>query len=329
MKRLLEDLYAQKILSREEAKATLRAISEERYNPMQVAAFLSVFRYRGIAVHELMGFRDALLELCIHIDLSDFDTIDLCGTGGDGKDTFNISTVSSFVTAGAGIPVAKHGNYAVSSTCGSSDVMQYLGVEFTGSQDVLKRKLERSGICFLHAPLFHPAMKEVAPIRKALGVKTFFNMLGPMVNPSRPERQLVGVFSNELMRLYQHIYQESTVSYAIVHDQAGYDEVSLTDRVKVLTPIEERILTPNDFGEERIKAESINGAASVAEAAEIFMKILNNAGSAEQKAVVVSNSALAIRCAYPERSVLDCKTMALDSLESGEAKKVFLKHLEA
>ena len=209
MKQLLNRLINHESITSEEAKQVLVNISEGKYNQSQIASFLTVFMMRSITLEELQGFRDALLDLCIAVDLKDFNPIDLCGTGGDGKDTFNISTLSSFVTAGAGVNVAKHGNYGVSSACGSSNVMEYLGIKFSNDKDFLKKSIDTTGICVLHAPLFHPAMKNVAPIRRELGVKTFFNMLGPMVNPAFPKNQMVGVFNLELQRLYGYLYQQS------------------------------------------------------------------------------------------------------------------------
>ena len=223
MKHILNRLINHETISAEEAKQILINISKGDYNQSQIASFLTVFMMRSVTLEELKGFRNALLELCIPVDLSAYNPIDLCGTGGDGKDTFNISTLSSFVTAAAGVPVAKHGNYGVSSACGSSNVLESLGVTFSNDVDFLERAIATTGICVLHAPLFHPAMKNVAPIRRELGVKTFFNMLGPMVNPSAPKNQMVGVFNLELLRLYTYLYQDSDKNYSIVHDLGGYD----------------------------------------------------------------------------------------------------------
>ena len=247
MKEILNRLINQEKITKQEAKNVLVNISNGKYNSSQIASFLTVYMMRSISVDELDGFREALLELCLPIDLSEFNTVDLCGTGGDGKDTFNISTLSSFVTAGAGVKVAKHGNYGVSSSCGSSNVLEFLGLQFTNDEKVLKNTIDKAGICVLHAPLFHPAMKNVAPIRRELGVKTFFNMLGPMVNPSFPQNQMVGVFSLELARLYGYLYQNTDKNYAILHDIAGYDEISLTGNTKVITNNEDKIFTPNDL----------------------------------------------------------------------------------
>ena len=233
MKVLLNRLINHESISANEAKQILISISKGDYNQAQIASFLTVYMMRSITVAELQGFRDALLELCIAVDLKDYNPIDLCGTGGDGKNTFNISTLSSFVTAGAGVAVAKHGNYGVSSACGSSNVLEAIGVTFSNDANHLKQAIETANICVLHAPMFHPAMKNVAPIRKALGIKTFFNMLGPMVNPSFPKHQMVGVFNLELLRLYNYLYQQTDKNYSIVHDLGGYDELSLTNNAKI------------------------------------------------------------------------------------------------
>jgi anthranilate phosphoribosyltransferase len=283
---------------------------------------------RNITVEELTGFRDCLRERCNRIDLHEFDPIDLCGTGGDGKDTFNISTLASFVVAGAGFKVAKHGNYGVSSSCGSSNVMEYLGYRFTSDQEALREQIDKSGICFLHAPLFHPAMKEVAPIRKNMGVQTFFNMLGPMVNPSFPKKQLVGVFSLQLQRYYKYIYeQEAEMAYRIVHSLDGYDEISLTDSAKIVSPSQEYLLLPEVLVPGKLDADAIRGGTGVKESADIFLKVLQGNGSSEQNAVVQANAALAIQCYLPEKELTECYVMAAESMESGRAYKSFLKLL--
>ena len=322
MKDILTELINHKTLTRDVAKNTLLEISTGKKNISQVSAFMTIFMMRNITVDELEGFRDALLELCIPVDLSDFNTIDLCGTGGDSKNTFNISTTSAFVTAGAGIKVAKHGNYGVSSSCGSSNVLEYLGIKFSNNNSFLKKCVEQSGICILHAPLFHPAMKNVAPIRKELGLKTFFNMLGPLVNPSNPNNQMVGVYNLELARLYSSILQKTKKNFSIIHSVDGYDEISLTDDVKLFTNNNEQILRPSSFGFKKIEPNSISGGETVSESAEIFMSILSNSSSKEQKNVVAINSGLAISTATG-LSIEDGIEKAKESIESGNAKKVF------
>ncbi|MBL4734994.1 MAG: anthranilate phosphoribosyltransferase [Flavobacteriales bacterium] len=321
MKLDLEYLFEQKTLTRERARELLVNIAEGEYNGSQLASFLTVFIMRSITVEELAGFRDALLELCVKVDLSEYETIDLCGTGGDGKDTFNISTLSSFVTAGAGVKVAKHGNYGVSSACGSSNVIQHLGYEFTSDPDKLRKQIDEAGICFLHAPLFHPAMKNIAPIRKEMGVKTFFNMLGPMVNPSFPKNQVVGVFNLELARKYAYLYQNSEKRYSIIHALDGYDEISLTGRFKVISNEGERLLSPQDLGLETVKASDLYGGATVEESGEIFTSILKGNGTKTQNQVVVANAGMAISCIHSEKSMEECIGLARESLESGAAHK--------
>ncbi len=294
MKEILNRLINQETISKDEAKNVLVNISKGLYNTSQIASFLTVYMMRSISIEELDGFREALLELCLAIDLSDFNAVDLCGTGGDGKDTFNISTLASFVTAGAGVKVAKHGNYGVSSSCGSSNVLEHLGIKFSNKESFLQQSIDKIGICILHAPLFHPAMKNVAPIRKELGVKTFFNMLGPMVNPSFPKNQMVGVFNLELARMYGYLYQTTDKNYAILHDLAGYDEISLTDRTKMITNLEDKMILPADLGIQSITQSDIYGGKSVKESADIFLKVLEGEGTEAQNNVVCANAGLAI-----------------------------------
>lgn len=290
-----------------------------------MAAFMTAYCMRNITVDELEGFRDAMLELCLPVDLDSDQLIDLCGTGGDGKDTFNISTLASFVVAGAGYKVAKHGNYGVSSGCGSSNVMEYLGYKFTSDMDKLKRNVDEAGICFLHAPMFHPAMKTVAPIRKELGVKTFFNMLGPLVNPARPKNQIVGVFSLELARLYAYLYQKSSKNYTILHALEGYDEVSLTCDFKTFTKTGEKISTLSQLGFDKLKPEEIAGGNTVPESADIFISVLVGEATAAQNNVVLVNAALAIQTLNPGKSFADCFYEAEESLASKKALISFKK----
>jgi anthranilate phosphoribosyltransferase len=294
MKNILNRLINNELLSREEAKNVLVNISNGSYNPSQIAAFLTVYMMRSISIDELSGFREALQELCVRIDLSDYNTVDLVGTGGDGKDTFNISTLASFLTAGAGVKVTKHGNYGVSSITGSSNVMENLGVKFSNDQDYLKKCVEEAGICILHAPLFHPAMKNVGPIRKELGVRTIFNILGPMINPSFPKNQLLGVFNLELARMYGYLYQNTDSNFTIVHALDGYDEVSLTGATKVITHSTEGMIHPEDFGVQLIQQSDIEGGKTVTESAQMFMNIISGKGTNAQNNVVCANAALAI-----------------------------------
>lgn len=324
MKQILNRLINHETISSEEAKQILINISKGDYNQSQIASFLTVFMMRSITLDELKGFRDALLELCIPVDLSAYNPIDLCGTGGDGKDTFNISTLSSFITAAAGVPVAKHGNYGVSSACGSSNVLESLGVTFSNDVDFLERAIASAGICVLHAPLFHPAMKNIAPIRQSLGVKTFFNMLGPMVNPSAPKNQMVGVFNLELLRLYAYLYQDSDKNYSIVHDLGGYDEISLTNTVKIISNKSELLFSAEDLGLENNTQEAIFGGNTVAEASKIFKKIIEGQGSEAQNNVVCANAGLAIATAK-QLTHIEGYELAKEALYSGKANKCLTK----
>jgi anthranilate phosphoribosyltransferase len=282
---------------------------------------------RGITTDELAGFRDALLDHCIRVDLSEFNTIDVCGTGGDEKNTFNISTLSAFVVAGAGQKVAKHGNYSVSSSCGSSNVLEYFGYNFTGKKDLLKKQIEKANICFMHAPLFNPAMKNVAPVRKELKLKTFFNMLGPMVNPAFPQNQLVGVFNLHVARLYNYIYQNTESNFCIIHALDGYDEISLTGQFKVYSRDGEDVFTPADLGFRQIKENEIFGGNSVKEAADIFINILKNKGNKAQNNVVTVNAAFALNC-ITGKPIEDCIELSKESIASGKAFKKFNNLIE-
>lgn len=326
MKDILNRLINYESISAEEAKNTLIEIAKGNFNASQVAAFLTVYMMRSITLQELQGFRDALLEMCIHVDFSEYNTIDLCGTGGDGKNTFNISTLASFIVAGTGIKVAKHGNYGVSSVSGSSNVLEYLGVNFTNNTSKLKKCLEEANICVLHAPLFHPAMKQVAPIRKELGVKTFFNMLGPMVNPSFPANQMVGVFNLELARVYSYLYQQTNKSYAILHDLQGYDELSLTGNAKIISNTAETVLSAKNFKTNTITPQDLFGGNTVKDAAKIFSAVLHAEGTEAQTKVVCANAALAIATA--KHIALDhAYQLAQESLQSKNALNAFKKML--
>lgn len=318
MKTILNRLINHEILTQSEAKEVLVNISNGQYNPSQIASFLTVYMMRNITIDELSGFREALLELCIPIDFSDYNTIDLCGTGGDGKDTFNISTLASFITAGSGIKVAKHGNYGVSSISGSSNVMETLGVKFSNDESFLKNCIEEANICILHAPLFHPAMKNVGPIRKELAVKTFFNLLGPMVNPSFPKNQLVGVFNLELARMYTYLYQNTDRNFAILHSLDGYDEISLTGNTKVISNATEAMLKPEDFGVNKLLQAEIEGGKTIEASAKMFVDIISGNGTEAQKNVVCANAAMAISL-MKNCSILDGFETAKETLASGKA----------
>jgi anthranilate phosphoribosyltransferase len=328
MKETLQYLFDHKTLGKDDARKVLTNMAGGRYNDAEIAAFISVYLMRSITVEELSGFRDALLDLCTPVDLSGFNTIDVCGTGGDEKNTFNISTLTAFLVAGAGEKVAKHGNYSVSSACGSSNVLEYFGYRFSSDPDHLKKELDRFNICFLHAPLFNPAMKNVAPVRRSLRIKTFFNMLGPMVNPSFPPNQLVGVYSLDVARLYNYLYQESGKQYCIIHSLDGYDEISLTGPFRTFTRQTERTLSPGDLGMERSSPEQIYGGSTVEESAGIFLGILEGRGSSAQNDVVVANAALALYCMDEARGLDAGIERAKRSLESGAALETFKKFVE-
>ncbi len=327
MKKILNQLFNHQKLTRVEAKEILVNISNEVYNEAQIAAFMTVYLMRPISVEELSGFLDALLELCRSASFDGQKTIDLCGTGGDGKNTFNISTLSAFIVAGAGYKVTKHGNYGVSSTCGSSNVLEHLGYQFSNDNDRLKKQLDASNICFLHAPLFHPAMKAVAPIRRQLAIKTFFNMLGPLVNPARPHYQLVGVFSLELARIYHYIFQSGTQEYSIVHAMDGYDEISLTGDFKVKSNEKDQLLSPAQIGMRTLKQEELFGGDTIPEAAKIFTNILEGKGTEAQISAVTANAGLAIHTIKPTTNLIDCIAEAKESLLSKNALNSFKKLL--
>ena len=327
MKDILNRLINHETISTEEAKQVIVNISNDMYNSSQITCFLSVYMMRSITIEELKGFRDALLELCLSVNLSEFNTIDIVGTGGDGKNTFNISTLSAFITAGAGVNVSKHGNYGVSSTSGSSNVMENLGVKFSNNEDFLKRCLDQAGICILHAPLFHPAMKNVAPIRRELGVKTFFNMLGPLVNPSFPKNHILGVFSLEILRLYSFLHQNSDHNYNIVYALDGYDEISLTGKAKIISNHTEKLFSPEDLGVSKIKQEAIFGGNTVEDAAKIFVNIISGKGTEAQNNVVFANAGLAIATSK-QISHKEGFEIAKESLFSGKAKTSLDKLIE-
>jgi len=319
MKKILSFLFEHKTLNRDAAKEVLINISRGIYNESEIASFTTVYLMRSITIEELQGFRDALMELCLPINFDENKVLDIVGTGGDGKNTFNISTLSCFIVAGTGNKVAKHGNYGASSISGSSNVMEQLGYTFTNNNNILNNQLEKANICFLHAPLFHPALKIVAPIRKNLGVRTFFNMLGPLVNPAIPSYQLVGVFNLEMARIYNYILQQSHTNFTIIHGLDGYDEISLTNDTKVITNKGEKILTAEYLGKRTVTAQDIYGGNSVEEAAKIFLQILKGKGTWAQNAVVIANAAMALQCTGKYKNYEECYELAVESLESGNA----------
>lgn len=319
MKETLQYLFEGNTLTREEAKSNLLEVGKGMHTEAEFASFLTVFKMRPVASEELAGFRDAMDELKLHTDLSAYNAIDVVGTGGDGKNTFNISTLACFVIAGAGVNVTKHGNYAVSSTSGSSNVLELLGYKFSNDIEKLKDDLDKGSFCFLHAPLFHPAMKYIAPVRRALKVQTFFNILGPMVNPSSPKYQVLGVNNDENFNHYKNVYNTLDVNFMIVNSNDGYDEVSLTSDTHFAKSNQEGLISPDDFGFEKIAPEKLFGGNSVEEAAKIFLNILEGKGTTEQANVVVANAALGLNVVFPEKGLKECVEMAAESLKSGKA----------
>lgn len=325
MKEILSYLFEKNILTKEEAKETLTKIGKGLFSEPEIASFLTVYLMRKITPRELAGFREALLELCIPVELDDMNTIDVCGTGGDEKNTFNISTLTAFVLAGAGEKVVKHGNYGVSSSCGSSNILEYFGYSFSNDQDKIRKEIEEANICYMHAPFFHPAMKHVGPVRKSLKLKTFFNLLGPMVNPGKPKNQIIGVFNEEVMELYNQVYKETGMNYYILYSLDGYDEISLTGDFKAVSASESKVYKPGDLGFKTIHPEDISGGITVIESAEIFSNVLAGKGTKAQVNVVAANAAFAIKCIHPEKSIDDCLTIAVESIESGKAGQALKK----
>ncbi|MBN1822152.1 MAG: anthranilate phosphoribosyltransferase [Prolixibacteraceae bacterium] len=319
MKDLLNYLFEGNRLSREKAKEVLISVGKGAHSEIEFASLLTVYRMRPISPAELAGFREAMLDLCLSTDLSAYNTIDIVGTGGDGKNTFNISTLASFIVAGAGYKVAKHGNYAVSSTSGSSNVLEYLGYKFSNDKFKLENELEKAGITFLHAPLFHPAMKYIAPVRKALKVKTFFNILGPMTNPSFPKYQVLGVYNNEVFELYKEVYKTSRMAFHIINSLDGYDEISLTGKTHFASNLSEGEFSPSDFGFSKITPNELFGGNNIEEAAKIFTDILSGKGTNAQNNVVIANAALGIKTIEPKKTLRECVEIATESLNNGKA----------
>lgn len=320
LKQVILKLLDQQQLGEDEAFDVMTALAEGSFPSAQVAAFMTIYMMRPIHVEELSGFRKALLKLARPVEINADNYIDMCGTGGDGKNSFNISTLASIVVAGAGYSVAKHGNYGVSSVCGSSNVLEYVGYRFTDDVNVLQDQLDEANICFLHAPLFHPALKSVGPIRKELGMKTFFNMLGPLVNPAQPTHQFVGVFSKQLSRIYAYLLQSSEMkNYAVIHSMDGYDEISLTSPFLMASRSKERIMTPAELKLNQVRPEEIFGGDTIEAAAGIFTQVLSGKGTAAQNDVVIANAAIAIQCLNPEMEISSAVEQARESLMSGKA----------
>lgn len=327
-KDLLQYLFERGTLNETEAEQALTQLAQGEFNHTQAAAFITVFMMRNITPNELLGFRNAMLSLCQRVDLSDFETIDLCGTGGDGKNTFNISTTAAFVVAASGLKVAKHGNFGVSSVCGSSNLMEYLSVKFTNNPDEIKKSLERSGLCFLHAPLFHPAMKKMAPLRQELGMKTFFNMLGPLVNPSQPKNQLTGVFNASLFRTYQYLLQQGKTNFGVLFSTDGFDEISLTSTFKLSTNQADYVLEPEEIGFQKHTAQDLLGGYTIAENANIFLNILQGKGTQTQNQVVAANAGVALFVAGRAESIKSGSELALSIIQSGASFQTFQNHIK-
>lgn len=325
MRKILQTLFEHKTLTQQEAKDVMLQLAKGVFSDPEITAFITVYLMRSITIEELQGFREGLLELCVPVHLNGYTVIDIVGTGGDGKNTFNISTLACFLVAGAGQKVAKHGNYGASSISGASNVMENLGYRFKNNTDELKREIEQAGICFMHAPLFHPALKTVAGIRKALGMRTFFNMLGPMVNPATPSYQLVGVYNLEMARIYTYMLQQTGRPFTVIHSLDGYDEISLTSDAKVITVSGEKVLTPERLGKRMVAVQDITGGNTAEEAAKLFLKILRGEGTWAQNAVVLANAALALHGSGAYGQYEEAYGAAVESLESGQAYGAFQK----
>lgn len=321
MRQLLDKLFLHQSLDREEARDVMGGIADQRYPEAQIAAFLAVYRMRPVTVVELSGFRDALLERAVQLQLDRHDLLDLVGTGGDGKKTFNISTTAAFVTAGAGVPVIKHGSFGVSSPVGSSNVLQALGIQFTVNSDTINRQLEHAGISFLHAPICHPAMKAVVPVRKALAIPTLFNALGPLLNPARPRYSLLGTATLEQARTYHYVLQDAGQEYAVVHALDGYDEISLTGTTQIYRQGHQHQLLPAAFGLKAVRPESLVGPDQPDRAAKVLVDILEGKAPREQEDVVCANAALAISLHHPDIDLPDAVDQARESIHRGNARR--------
>ena len=329
MKQILYHLFEHQYLTKEEAKEILTNMAEGKYNESQIAAFVTVYLMRSVSLDEIIGFREALLEMRVNVDrLRSYRPIDIVGTGGDNKNTFNISTAACFVVAGAGYKVAKHGNYGATSVSGASNVMEEHGVKFTKDLDILECSLDKTNIAYLHAPFFNLALKTVAPVRKALGVRSFFNILGPIVNPLIPDRQMLGVYDLKMARLYNYIYQQTDIDFSVVHSLDGYDEISLTAPFKVINRFGEHIYTPEETGLGMCTEQDLNGGETPQEAAVIFNAILHNTATRAQKNTVIANAAFAIQTINPQLSLTDCIGQARESIEAGNALRTFKQFIE-
>ena len=327
MRKFLSRLVGGGSLSYEEAREAIHFIATEKANPFQAAAFLMGIQQKGITAEELSGFREEMLSLAIDVSFDGVRAMDVCGTGGDGKNTFNISTTSAFIAAGAGVKIAKHGNHGVSSSVGSSTVLEYLGVKFTNDKNYLGRKIDSAGICYLHAPLFHPAMKAVAGIRKDLGIKTFFNILGPLLNPAKVSDQLTGVFDMKTFELYKSVFERKDGNYAVIHSLDGYDEISMTGDFRVWNSDGDRILNPEKLGLKAVSPDSLSGGDTLEESAKVLIRILRNEGTVAQTTAVLANAGLAI-AVYKNIDLTEGLAQARESVESGRAYQSLKKLVE-
>ena len=321
MKTYLEKLYHYQTLSSNEAYNALEQIATGKVNPSQIASFITVYLMRSMTTEELNGFSNALLQLCIPVSFEQ-EVMDVCGTGGDGKNTFNISTITALIVATYGVPVAKHGNYGVSSVSGSSNVLEYLGYSFTNDLDVLKKQMDNYNICFLHAPLFHPTLKHAAAVRKELGIKTFFNMLGPLINPAFPENRMIGVYHAEIGRNYHYLLQQQECKYAIVHSIDGYDEISTTGDFKLFSRKGEEQISMRDLTIPTASPEALFGGHSVKDAADIFINIIKGEGTTVQNNAIAVNAGIAIESATG-KDRLTSIAQAREIIESGKAYHTF------
>ncbi len=328
MRQEIEAICDGKILTADEARELLHRLIADNISTASLAALLTALRCRGLSVDLLDGFSAGLMDLAVPVDLGGHDFLDLCGTGGDGKGTFNISTTAAFVVAGAGYRVAKHGNSAVSSSCGSSNVLQALGIALHSDVDTIRREFDRTGVCFLHAPFFHPALKRVAPVRQELGIRTIFNALGPLVNPARPRFQISGVYSLELQRLYSYLLQRRGSEFAVVHTLDGHDEVSLTAPTRVCSSMGEKDLTADAFGLSATSSEQLRAPSSVEKCAALVIEILEGRGTAAQEAVVVASAALAMNSYDRQGDICDYVERAQVSIRSGRARAVLARVCE-
>lgn len=328
MKEYLLRLIEGETLSQEDTHHIMLGIVDEEYNVQQIAAILMVLQTRGVTVDELLGFRQGLLETGKPIDFDDYNTLDIVGTGGDGKNSFNISTCSAFVIAGAGYKVTKHGNGGSTSVSGASNVLQGHGVKFTDNIDILKRSLDEAGICYLHAPLFAYGMKFVGPTRKALAIPTCFNLLGPLVNPCHPKNSLHGTANQSQLRLYTNLHQKIGDNFGVITSYDGYDEISLTSGFKICTNHFEKVLTPVDLGFEYVKSDEIYGGDTAEDAMKIFDAVLEGTATRNQKNVIIANAAAGISIIDPNLSINASVNKARESLDSGRALASFKKFVE-